>query len=258
MKNFRQILEELSHTLIVFMLFDTILTAVIVFLISYLALSFFNIYGYWSLIPTICIFLFESLKRVRKNRLKIVEDSYDFLREKLRTAKDYLTVKNPFVEDLQEEISGEIKQVRSGTFFNEKKTNIKIAVIICLCISIVVLAPYHFVLFDFNKAVSDIMKERNKTIGQAAIEKPEYDLISVEDDWYGDISFAQLGDEEMQIQLIESNYKLTSDIVQDPEKKDFDDLYPGGVTVSRAGSYNARIEKENQEIVKNYFKEIAK
>ena len=258
MKNFRQMLEELSSTLIVFMLFDTILTAVIVFLISYLALSFVNIYGYWSLIPAMGVFLLEGLKRMRKNRLKIVEDSYDFLREKLRTAKDYLTVKNPFVEDLQEEISGDIKKVRSGTFFNEKKTNIKIAVIVCLCIFIVVLAPYHFMLFDFNKAVSDILKERNKTIGQAKIEKPEYELMLVEDEWYGDFSLGQLGEEEMQIQLIESNYKLTSDVVQDPEKKDFEDIYPGGVTVSRAGSYKARIEKENQEIVKNYFKEIAK
>jgi len=258
MKNFRQILEEVSSTLIVFMLFDTILTAAIVFLISYLVLSFFNIYGYWSLIPTIGVFLLESLKRVRKNRLKIVEDSYDFLREKLRTAKDYLAVKNPFVEDLQEEIRGDIKKVRSGTFFSEKKTNIKIAVIICLCIFIVVLAPYHFVLFDFNKAVSDVLKERNKTIDQAKIEKPEYERMLVEDEWYGDFSLGQLGEEEMQIQLIESNYKLTSDIVQDPEKKDFEDIYPGGVTVSRAGSYKARIEKENQEIVKNYFKEIAK
>ena len=258
MKNFKQILEEVSYTLTIFMLFDTILTSAIVFLVSYLILSFFNIYGYWALIPAVLVFGFESWKRSRKNRLKIVEDSYDFLREKLRTARDYLSVKNPFVEDLQEEVSEDIKKVRSGSFFNERKTNIKIACIVCLCILIVVLAPYHFVLFDFNKAVSDIVKEREKFIDKAEIKKPESQLISIEDEWYGDFSLGQLGDEEMQIQLIESNYKLTSDVVEDPEKKNFDEIYPGEVTVSRAGSYKARIEKENQEIVKNYFKNIAK
>lgn len=258
MKNFKQILEEVNYTLSVFMIFDTILTAAIVFLVSYLILSFFNIYGYWSFIPAVAVLFWESWQRVKKNKLRIVEDSYDFLREKLRTAKDYIAVKNPFVEDLQEEVSDDIKKVSSGTFFNEKKTNIKIAAIICLCILIVVLAPYNIVLFDFNKAVSDIVKIRNRTIDQAEIVKPEYELISVEDDWYGELSFAQLGEDAISVQLIESNYKLTSDIVQDPEKKDFEEIYPGGVTVSRAGSYNARIEEENQEIVKNYFKEIAK
>ena len=257
MKNFKQILEEVNYTLSVFMIFDTLLTAAIAFLVSYLILSFFNIYGYWSFILAAVVFLWESWQRVRKNKLRIVEDSYDFLREKLTTAKDYLAVKNPFVEDLQEEVSEDIKKVSSGAFFNEKKTNIKIAAIICLCILIVVLAPYNIVLFDFNKAVSDIVKIRNRTI-EAKIVKPEYELISVEDEWYGEFSLGQLGEEEMQVQLIESNYKLTSDIVQDPEKKDFEEMYPEGVTVSRAGSYNARIEEENQEIVKNYFKNIAK
>ena len=73
MKNFKQILEEVNYTLSVFMIFDTILTAAIVFLVSYLILLFFNIYGYWSFIPAVAVLLWESWQRVKKNRLRIVE-----------------------------------------------------------------------------------------------------------------------------------------------------------------------------------------
>jgi len=258
MKKFKQILEEVNYTLSLFMLFDTILTTAIIFLSFYLALSLFNISWSWALLPSLGYLIWGVWKEMKKNKLRIVEDSYDFLSEKLRTAKDYLYSKNPFVEDLQEEISKEIKKVQTGEFFDQKKTTIKTGVIIGLCILIVVLAPYHFVLFDFNKAVSDIIQKREPIDKEARITKPEYQLVSVEDDWYGEFNLGELGEEEMQIQLIESNYKLTSDVVQDPEKKDFQDIYPGSVTVSRAGAYKANIEKENQEIVKNYFKEIAK
>ena len=227
-------------TLSVFMLFDAILTALIVFLLCYLALSLVNINVYWALLPASASLIYGLWKRLRKNKLKIIEDSYDFLREKLRTAKDYLYSKNPFVEELQEEISEEIKKVQTGTFFDQRKTTVMVGIIMGLCILIVVLAPYNFVLFDFNKAVSDVMKKEDSARKEARITKPEYQLVSVEDDWYGEFSLGELGQEEMQIQLIESNYKLTSDTVQDPEKKDFQDIYPEDVTVSRAGSYKAK------------------
>jgi hypothetical protein len=89
--------------------------------------------------------------------------------------------------------------------------------------------------------------------------KTEYQLVSVEEDWYGEFSIGKLGEEDMQIQLIETNFKLTSNVVEDPETKDFEEMYPEGINVERGRSYEDReIGVENQEIVKNYFKEIAK
>lgn len=260
MKNFKQILEEVNINLTVLMLFEIVLSVIIVFLVSYIVLRLFAINGFWGIAPASAYLAYSAYRRLRNNKLKLVEDSYDNLREKLRTAKDYLYAKNPFVEDLQEEISDEIKKVQTGTFFNEKSVYLKSGAIVMLCILILVIAPYNFVLFDFNEAVDEIReRDENATEGptQKAF-KQEYEHISVEDDWYGEFSLGELGDEEMNIQLIESNYKLTSTVVQDPEKKKFDDIYPGDVTETRAGTYTDNVEQENQEIVKNYFKEIAK
>jgi len=260
MKNFRQILEEVNYTISVMMLFDTILTALIIFLACYMVLSLFNLNGYYGLVPAIGMFIWEIIKRLRKNKLKMVENSYESLQEKLITAKDYLYAKNPFIDDLQEEIKESIKNVHTDSFFNEKKTYTKTGIIVGLCILMLLIAPYHIILFDFNKAVTDIQKRSDNTTDAPVRVQNNNDprLVSVEDDWYGEFSIGSLGDDEMQIQLIETNYKLTSEIVEDPEKKKFQDIYPGEVSASRASAYNANVARDDQEIVKNYFKEISK
>ena len=68
---------------------------------------------------------------------------------------------------------------------------------------------------------------------------------------------AVLGSEELLLQLKSASQDLNIRKESDVSQKDFTENYPNEVYVSSAASFEENIPKERQELVKNYFKNLA-
>ena len=78
------------------------------------------------------------------------------------------------------------------------------------------------------------------------------------DDIYGDKSIAELGNEQLQLEL--NPVKSDADIskTQEPEHRKFRSTIPTEIAASTDASYEESIPKGYQKIVKSYFREITR
>ncbi len=264
MRIFLKALKEINTTLTQLILFELLMNSTIVFLVSYTIFLILGIQPLHAIEITLFYFGVNFYLKKRRRKILDVEKKYDFLNEKLRTAEDNINTQSPLVDDLQKEVIGDLKRVSSSAFFNQKNTIIKIGVIVVLCFIMLNVYSIEFkpikitlpeimpaVDLDFTGAVrftgTRFVSSRSRQ--QATIE-----LVELSDNIYGDSSVAILGEKEMIIQL-----KSVDDepMVRDQGEleEEEDELFPG-VDIHSAEAFQENIPREQQELVKNYFKSV--
>lgn len=263
MKQFIKALKEVNSTLSYLMLFEILINSALVFLASYLVLLLLGIQPFHALEITFFYFGVNFYLKIRQRKVLEVEKRYDFLNEKLRTAEDNLYFQSPVVDDLQREIIRDLGKVESSSFFKQKNLMIKTAVILVLCFLILNVHPIQFkpininfpgikpsVSFDFT-GTTYFSGTRVVTTGK---KQQEVQMVELSDNIYGDASVAILGGEEMVIQLraIEEELKMRD---QEELDEDEEELFPD-IETSSAEAFKENIPKEQQELVKNYFKSV--
>jgi len=254
MKDFIKVIREINYTLDGIFIFNVVLDSIVLFLFSYLALSLFKVKPTLAFYPTAAYFIISLVFNLRKNKASIVEQSYKSLREKLRTAADNLKMSNPVVEELHEEIVHDVKNVSVSSFINTKKLYLRIALATALSLLIVVIATFNISIFDIGSAVG-----KTGIIGKiAGSSDPLYAQINESQDIYGKKSITKMGDKELGIQIAPVNYEVSVREEGDAEQKEFDSIFPKDVSVESSSAYEENIPKDQQELVKNYFNNIAK
>jgi len=81
--------------------------------------------------------------------------------------------------------------------------------------------------------------------------------LNKSDDIYGEDSVAKLGDQQIKIKIKPSTFDVNVKEEGDAEQKTFYESFPSEVYVEKSGAYEESIPKEQQELVKNYFKKIS-
>ena len=254
MKQFKKLLREMNFTLDGVLVFEELLNAILIFLVFYLVLTFFNFYPLAAFGPAVAyLVFFVYLKIQNKDKAKLVESHYDLLKEKLRTARDNAAVENPIVEELEKEVMADMKHVRVSSFINTKDVSWKITTSIILCFLIVLTAVLNV---DIQSLSSSMMMEKlmNRTLlrGKSDITVE----LNVSEDIYGDDSLALLGNNELSIKIKPSNYKVSVREGGDVERRQFDETFPSEVFVESSVVYEENIPKEQQELVKSYYEKL--
>ena len=126
MKNFANLINEVNRTLNEIFLFETLIHTILLFLVVYLFLSLFNLYPISALVPAAIYFVLSAYSKFRKNKIRIVEGKYSPLNEKLRTAADNVNEDNPVVNELEEEVVRDLKNVGLSSFVQTRKISYKI------------------------------------------------------------------------------------------------------------------------------------
>lgn len=263
MRTFEKALKEVSTTLSYLMLFELFINSVVIFLASYLIFLLLGIQPLHTIEITIFYFGVNLYLKIRRRKTLEVEKRYSFLNEKLRTAEDNIYLQSPVVDDLQREIIQDLRRVESSTFFNSKDLFIKSVVIIILCFLIISIHPINFkpikvsfpeirprINFDFSgTTIAGTKLATSKKKQQATVQ-----LVELSDNIYGDTSVAILGEEELVIQLksIDEEVKVRD---QEELEEEQEELFPD-IGISSAEAFKENIPKEQQELVKNYFKSI--
>ncbi len=266
MKPIMQAVSEIKFSISKIRVFEILLNSLIVFLGSYLVTSILLIPIVIPLSITTAYFIFETGRGIAKSKIREVEQHYPTLNEKLRTAVEYSKAENPVVNELHEEVISDLKGVEEAEFIDEKKTVAKSALAALLCFLILLLSPVTIKL-DFIEptlekamhATENITFEPGRqeaTPGPGGGNKGAAILPS-ETDIYGTPAIAKLGSQELKLMLKTSGDAINIRQVKDVEQRDFTESYPKEVQAVSSATYDEKIPKEQQEIVKNYFTSIA-
>src|SRR3989338_3119066 len=112
MKQFSNVVNEINRTLNEIILFENIVNTTLVFLVFYLVLSVLDLHPMLALVPALGYLGFYSyISFYRTSKPLIVESKYAPLKEKLRTAADNLDKDNTIMQELEYEVTSEMKNV---------------------------------------------------------------------------------------------------------------------------------------------------
>ena len=252
MKQFKIVLMEINRTLNELMLFENLVNTALVFLACYLVLSFFSVSFVFSFIPALAYLGIYTYIRLKMSKTKIVEDRYAPLKEKLRTAADNVEKDNVIVDELEYEVTTEMKSVGLSLFINPRNISYKILAATVLSFLIIFTSTFNIQFPTIKKAVPDIFERSMKGAGNFIATK-----LESSDDIYGEEDVAKLGSDDLDIRIKPVDFKVSVKEEGSFQKKEFETIFPSDAVVKEASAYEENIPKEQQELVKNYFKKLA-
>jgi len=260
-KKFSKLIEEINQLFNNVVVFNALIIAMILFLSFYIILMiFFRISPLYSIIAPIIYLSVLSYLKIKENKYLAVEKKFPELDEKLRTAVDNIYFENPVVDELRSEVQNEMKKVDYASFFKERATSYKILLIILLCFGVIFLSKYDInYKVDFERVFGFI--EGDSGGNETGLFS---DIILAtskgsDDDIFGEESLAKLGRDEITINIEQVGYEINMDDIRDPTEQNFEtSLFPPDIGLESAEVNAQNILKEHQELVKNYFRNMAK
>ena len=253
MKQFSNVVKEINRTLNELIFFENIVNTTLVFLVFYLTLSVFDFHPLYALMPAIIYLVVYSYIRFGYSKPLIVESKYAPLREKLRTAADNVNLNNPIAEELEYEVTSEMKNVGLSMFINPRSLSYKIFAVMLLSFMIIFATTLNLKLTQFAHKVPDIFDTKGlKGVGNFVAVK-----LNTSDEIYGKDDVAKLGDKELNIRIKPVDFKVNVKEEGEAQKQKFDVVFPKDLAVKETVAYEENIPQEQQELVKNYFKKLA-
>lgn len=257
MKEFIKVIKEINSTLNFFIFFESFLNAGIFFLAVYFLLSLVNLYPISALIPALVYFILRVYTYSREDKRKTVESKYEPLKEKLRTAADNINEENIIVNELEQEVIRDLKNVSLSSFIQTRKISYKILATMLLSFAIVLATTMNLYIVDLNKFFGDIPGILEGINPRRAASNLNVE-INESNSIYGESKLATLGDNPIDIKIKPVNYEVNVREEGDAEQKQFDEIFPSEVDIKQASSSDEdKYAAEQQELVKKYFDKLA-
>lgn len=254
MQDFNRAMREVKTTLNKVFLFEVSLNTLLIFLTCYLLLLMVNASPLLSFFPALIYLMVASYLRLSSNKARIVESKHSALREKLRTAADYMGKENPLVEELEGDVLREMRNVGVSQFVNAKGISYRILFVTLLSFGIIFSSTLDIHFIDLNDLGLFGDPDRQKSKGAG-----DFDAVRLKSDdkIYGNDEVAQLGSDEMDIRIKPIDFKVSVKEEGDVEVGQFNDIFPKDAYLKEGEEAQEDIPKEQQELVKNYFKRLA-
>lgn len=252
--NINKLYRELLVTTIVLNFFDSLLTGISAFGVSYIFVYFYRLKYYFSIIIAVIFFIISFYKKTKQNKILLLEEKYPDLKERLRTSFDYKSRSNPVIDSLHNDIAKMMQKVDVNAYLNSKKLAIKVLVICLTLSSVLYMASVGMDMLEikvrventeFYRRASEIAKNifetRDETTNRPWLKNPR--LIT-------------LGNKENNASIDTYNTELDITDIAQPEKNDYGGHYPEEVKGAAQEIYEEGIPEEYKEVIKEYFKKI--
>ncbi len=197
-----------------------------------------------------------------ENKFLIVEGKVPELNEQLRTVADNVNRTNPIIDGLKEDVVKNMKKVKTSYFIDEKRIGVKI-IILCGLAFLIVFLSFLNINFNFNGFNFNVQETLNGIgIRNYSSEPVHLNFFLSQgnlSDILGNKSIATLGNKDLLLTInpLESDADLST--VQKEESNEFNQPdFPKEIYTRYDASYNEKIAKENQKVVKTYFDQITR
>ena len=266
MRGFQKVVNEIRWSVAQVLLIPALLDGVIMFLLVYTVLSYFNFYPMLAAVPAALWVIYKAVQFLRIDKIKLVERYYPHLHEKLRTAADYSNKSDIMVDELHKEVLNDVRDVATSAFLSRKSLAKKTFAVILL--SFLLLSITHFKLDSDSlklkikekiaQSMDKVLFEKGKSIFNNTLEQRGGSGVGVgiNTDIFGKQNLAKLGDEQLDVMINPASVEFKIGKIEDPEKKDFQSVFPTDIYLEQSTTYEEKIPKEQQELVKRYFKEL--
>ncbi len=223
MAKIKDLFDEVKFEMLKVVLINIFLDSVMVFFIAYFITSFFNIrFLYILLIPAIITLIFfftVFMIRIKKLRLKAMEDANPQVKEMLRTAHDNMGEENLMTAALFSELKKKMRTVSTGNLLESKKIITKIISAVLIVFLIIFVSS-----LNINLEKIDIPFEKLRFMIPGG--KEEYseanitDLVFNETEVvYGEASIAKLGNEEIDLNMNPSMSEIDFNKIGEAERE---------------------------------------
>ena len=265
MRVFTEALREVKTSILKIYLFEEVLNAILIFLLAYLISSLFKLGLMPPLAAGLAYLAFAVYRESRLRASRMVESRYRDLKEKLSTAAEYANVDNRVVNELKTDVLRGLSKVEESSFLNERRVYAKSIVAIALCFIILLLSPVS--VGFFRHAFPDLFQQSDSGQGDALQAKLKAGKGNSDtrvpigndkssQDIFGVPSVAKLGSEEIRVTLKPAVFHLSTANVKPPEELQFTDYYPEEVFSVAAESVEERSPREQQELIRRYFRNV--
>ncbi len=257
--NIKSALRTLKRMLFLAKAFDHALTASLFFLVVALVLTTLQQPWVYAAIPAGVYFIFRLGTSARSIRYRDVEEKIPELEWQLRTVADNLHRDNEIIRRLHASVLEKMQRVRELSFFRAKQTLYKI-------LGIASLGALLTLMFQFPVTLEQLLPTTGFAIGGSSSEPKEtsaeelgkIDSHARDEDIYGEKSIYELGNDELSLEFQHQGGAFDPATgLQNPESRDVieNEQTPFG-RASPDSSFEERIKKEDQEIVKRYFDQL--
>jgi len=258
MKKIIRAVGELKRVLIRIKMYECLMDALICFLILFFICQLFLIPWWISLFPTFAYLLYNTRKKFDSVKLIQVEKAVPELREQLRTSADNIYKENEIVDSLHNDVLYLMKKVKISYFIPFKKIWREMVVLAVLCFAVILVSSLNVKLVDYKVVLDEL-----GNVGEFEDGRYDWSLQVVagrgnDTDIFGNESLAELGQEQLNLQINPALSEINIDDIRDVEDRDFTEtMFPSEIIASTDRSFDDDIPKENKEIVKRYFSKIA-
>ncbi|MDO8740816.1 MAG: hypothetical protein Q7J54_04580 [Candidatus Woesearchaeota archaeon] len=252
MRGIEQALKEVKEVLVTINIFDSLLYSLIVLLGGVLLFSLIRVKWYFALIPFIAFFAYDLRKRIQMAKYNYVEEKVPNLKEQLITVADNLDKNNEVVDELNKDVLKKMKEVKTSYFLGFGTLSKRLLAVFVLSFFIIFASALNVHFLDFNQAVQDI----GNALPRYYAKHENVDFEQNDSSIYGNKSVAELGQEEIKLQLNPLSSDININDLKDIEKKQFGESYPYDIYASSDTTFKEDIPLSYQKIVKNYFNSL--
>lgn len=259
-KDIELALKELKKTVRSIALTQSLMDCLVVFSLFLLAFILSGVEWWWAGIPAGIYLVFHLITTVRIVNLANIERRVPILYEQLRTAADTVDDENQVINELRQEVINKLKEVRNSYFIRFGKLTTRMLTLIVTSFLIIFASAGNVQLFDAQELWQDLTTPEKPSpyeINETALALNETEAVDI----YGNASVAELGYEQLNLQINPVQSEIDISQVKPPETQEFRSYAPPEVgEAQQAGvTYEeSAVVKNNLKIVKNYFAGIAK
>ncbi len=125
---------------------ESMLDMIIILLAGFLLVIYAGITPVLIIIPVLLYFFIVYRSKFNKNTVKLVEEKYPELNERLRTVYDNKDSANVVIEDLAGSVLHDIEKIKYSSFLDTGKLGIRIAAILLL-VAILISSSINYLSF---------------------------------------------------------------------------------------------------------------
>ncbi len=252
-------LQEVRNAVLQITLFSSLLDTLVVFLICTLILILVSI-PWWYAAPIALLYGgIHTHRTIKRNtNFAYVEEKAPELQEQLTTVADNTDKENQIVESLQQDVLKLMRTIKTSSFLSFGRLARELITLAVTSILIITAAAHGIHFLDLKDALKDLA-ELGKTPGAYELSGEGLEFVeNFSEDIYGNKTLAELGTEELQLQLTPMLTDIDIGKTKPPESREFTSTLPEEIKATTDVSFQESIPKGYQRIVKSYFSEIAK
>ena len=239
-------------------IFNSVIDTLVVLMLLLLGCTLLTLPRWYAALAAFVYFLVHTYGNLKDVNFTNIEKKFPSLDEQLITVADNWKEENEIVEALNQEVLHKMKDIRTSKFLNFGKLTRELCVMAIVSFIIIGSAAFNVEFLDFKETIKELREFKpfqEHDINQELLEYEESQNLS---EILGDESIEELGQQQLELQLNPIMSDVDIGQIRPPEDRTFREVPPPEIRALTDVSFEEKIPKQYQRIVKTYFKEITR